>query len=245
MLDNELFTLALLKKNKGSKADLNSYLIDDLASGVEPSGNIVINSTNIISYAFHSCSNITGVSLPNAVTVGQQAFNGVNNISRLNVPKVETFGANAFPFLKVASINLPSAVTIGMGSLQNCTSSNEILIGRNIETIESNAFRNLGTATSVQSFTVRILGTPNSIASNIFNSAKQGDIYVPWAEGEVADAPWGASNATIHYNTVFDEEGNIISSSSPTLPLNSSLNDTLDTSLENESTPTEELESEE
>ena len=40
------------------------------------------------------------------------------------------------------------------------------------------------------------------------------DIYVPWAEGEVAWAPWGADISTsgakhinIHYNTVYDENG--------------------------------------
>ncbi|MDD7681279.1 MAG: leucine-rich repeat protein [Stecheria intestinalis] len=27
------------------------------------------------------------------------------------------------------------------------------------------------------------------------------DIYVPWAEGAVAGAPWGATNATVHYNS--------------------------------------------
>lgn len=105
-----------------------------------------------------------------------------------------------------------STVTIGSGCFANCNTSNEILIGQNIATIETNAFRNFATAGSVQSMTVRILGTPNSIASNIFNSAKQGDIYVPWTEGAVANAPWGATGATIHYNTVFDEDGNIISS---------------------------------
>lgn len=26
------------------------------------------------------------------------------------------------------------------------------------------------------------------------------DVYVPWAEGKVANAPWGAEGATIHYN---------------------------------------------
>ena len=26
------------------------------------------------------------------------------------------------------------------------------------------------------------------------------DIYVPWAEGTVNNAPWGATNATVHYN---------------------------------------------
>lgn len=188
------------------------YRIDDIADGSEPSGDIEITTTNIVHYAFHGHPNITGVSLPNAITVGQQAFNGINNISKFYAPKVETFGASAFPSLKVASINLPSVVTIGSGCFTNCTTSSEILIGRNITTIEANAFRNFATFNSVTSMTVRILGTPNSIASNIFNSAKTGDIYVPWAEGAVANAPWGATGATIHYNTVFDENGNVISS---------------------------------
>lgn len=33
------------------------------------------------------------------------------------------------------------------------------------------------------------------------------DIYVPWAEGEVDGAPWRADNATIHYNTQYDANG--------------------------------------
>ena len=32
------------------------------------------------------------------------------------------------------------------------------------------------------------------------------DIYVPWYEWEKTGAPWGATNATIHYGTVFEEE---------------------------------------
>lgn len=62
---------------------------------------------------------------------------------------------------------------------------------------------------------VRIIGTyPTSFPSNIFNGLGAGIsksvIYVPWAEGEVANAPWGATNATIHYNTVYDDDGNPI-----------------------------------
>lgn len=34
------------------------------------------------------------------------------------------------------------------------------------------------------------------------------DIYVPWGEGEVPNAPWSASNATIHYNYTGEEGGN-------------------------------------
>ena len=32
------------------------------------------------------------------------------------------------------------------------------------------------------------------------------DIYVPWAEDALANAPWGAPNATVHYNTLDDED---------------------------------------
>lgn len=49
-----------------------------------------------------------------------------------------------------------------------------------------------------------------SIANNSFAQCRAlKDIYVPWAEGVVANAPWG-TNATIHYNTVYDDNGNPI-----------------------------------
>ena len=43
-------------------------------------------------------------------------------------------------------------------------------------------------------------GTPLSIASNAFTDIKETTIKVPWSEGEVENAPWGATNATIIYN---------------------------------------------
>lgn len=50
-----------------------------------------------------------------------------------------------------------------------------------------------------------------SLHGNAFYQAKvMTDIYVPWSEGEVANAPWGATNATIHYNTVYDANGDPI-----------------------------------
>lgn len=45
------------------------------------------------------------------------------------------------------------------------------------------------------------LGTPTSIASSAFqNCPNLTTINVPWADGAVTDAPWGATNATINYN---------------------------------------------
>ena len=60
---------------------------------------------------------------------------------------------------------------------------------------------------------VRITGNVTYInSSSPFGSCPLlTDIYVPWAEGAISGAPWGATNATIHYNTVFDSDGNVIS----------------------------------
>ena len=53
--------------------------------------------------------------------------------------------------------------------------------------------------------TVTFQSTMNSMQSNSFlNCPKLTDIYVPWSEGEVANAPWGATSATIHYNWEVD-----------------------------------------
>lgn len=57
----------------------------------------------------------------------------------------------------------------------------------------------------------RITGTINTFSANTFNSCPNlTDIYVPWAQGAVANAPWSATNATIHYDTQFDSDGNIV-----------------------------------
>lgn len=48
---------------------------------------------------------------------------------------------------------------------------------------------------------VTIPDSVKSIDSNTFqNCTNLLTINVPWAEGEVAGAPWGATNATINYN---------------------------------------------
>lgn len=49
---------------------------------------------------------------------------------------------------------------------------------------------------------VTFLGKPKEMGADAFADCYSlTDIYVPWAEGEVANAPWGATNATIHYNS--------------------------------------------
>lgn len=48
--------------------------------------------------------------------------------------------------------------------------------------------------------TITFKGTPTSIANNALQNGNIKTINVPWAEGAVANAPWGATSATINYN---------------------------------------------
>jgi hypothetical protein len=65
-----------------------------------------------------------------------------------------------------------------------------------ITSIVSGAFNK---CTGLTSITFK--GTPTSISNTAFqNCTNLTTINVPWAEGAVASAPWGATNATINYN---------------------------------------------
>lgn len=100
-----------------------------------------------------------------------------------------------------ASGNLIEAKLYGHSKIrdyafQNCTKLALTSLPSGLTSIGSSAFQNCTGLTSI-TFT----GTPTSIASNAFSSCTNlTTINVPWAEGAVANAPWGATNATINYN---------------------------------------------
>ncbi len=95
---------------------------------------------------------------------------------------------------------------IANNAFNNCRSLTEIPYMPKLHSLLANAFYGCSGLTSFKFYTK---------ASSIHTYAFTGcinltDIYVPWAEGEVSGAPWGATNATIHYNTTYDENGNPI-----------------------------------
>jgi hypothetical protein len=108
---------------------------------------------------------------------------------------VVSIGGTALCEIGITSIIIPNGVTsIG----DNAFSENNLsfaFIPNSVKTIGLQAF-------AWNSFTSITL--PNSVTS-IGDYAFGGNydlttINVPWAEGEVAGAPWGATNATINYN---------------------------------------------
>ncbi len=68
---------------------------------------------------------------------------------------------------------MPKLYLLEGGAFQNCTQATEIIFPASLTSIASNAFSGCTNVT---------------------------DVYCPWAEGTVKNAPWGMTNATIHYN---------------------------------------------
>lgn len=95
------------------------------------------------------------------------------------------------------SVTFPEGITeIGSYVFQRCTALVITGIPDSVAAIGTRAFYGCNGLPSV---TFR--GTPLTIASDAFSGCSRLlTLNVPWAEGEVAGAPWGATKATINYN---------------------------------------------
>lgn len=130
--------------------------------------------TNLVNNAFYGITGYTTLDLKTVKTIGQQGFYG-GQMTSINFRGVQSIGANAFNGCsKLVEIDLPNTLT----------------------QVGSYAFRSCSSLT-----TARFHAKPIELFNTFYSCSKLKDIYVPWAEGEVADAPWGATNATVHYNS--------------------------------------------
>ena len=157
--------------------------------------------TKIGNYAFADCNNLRLSSLPNSVTeIGRYAFYDCFYMNLTSLPtsltKIYPSAFEECHALKITSI--PNGVTsIGDRAFYGCSSIITIEIPVSVYSVGSEAFRNCVNLTEVTFKDV--LDTVGSSAFS--NCPKLTNIYVPWAQGAVSGAPWGATNATIHYNT--------------------------------------------
>ena len=166
--------------------------------------------------------------LPNCervrIPVGVDKFStvmiGLKEIDLSGVGMLNDYQCNNFYTLEKATLN-PLWTTLNRDSFNNCVSlriinlenitefkSNclsgtinldEVVFNEGLISLASAAFQQSGIKKAVFRNSTDSLPT---IANNTFNNCNLlRDIFVPWAEGAVANAPWGATNATIHYNS--------------------------------------------
>lgn len=170
--------------------DCSQLALTELPSGI----------TQIDDEAFSNCSNLALTELPNGLKrIGTYAFCNCSNLALTELPSgITSIGQNAFMnCTKLAVSTLPSGVTyLNDSAFRGCTSivSMEIPIG--VTNVVGVPFRN---CTGLVTVTFR--GKPSFNSPSPFSGCTNlKTINVPWAEGEVSGAPWGATNATINYN---------------------------------------------
>ena len=133
--------------------------------------------TKVRDYLFYNCTHLALTSLPESITsIGDSAFASCLNLTLTSLPEgLTSIDENAF---------------------RKCTHLALTSLPEGLWVISARAFQG---CTSLTSITFK--GTPTTISSTVFNGCTNlTDIKVPWAEGAVSGAPWGATNATITYN---------------------------------------------
>ena len=152
--------------------------------------------------------NLREVILPECEQVGSYSISVLRSLTKIYAPKLKKTAANALrqnPLL--SDFDFTPLEEMGDATFADDVSLPNEIVMPNVTKIGSNAFIRLN-----GSRTYKFGTKATSIASNAFNLAGAIDIYVPWSQGAVANAPWGATNATIHYDTVYDENWNVVSS---------------------------------
>ena len=116
--------------------------------------NVIITcGTSIGNGAFHYCTSITSITIPDSVTsIGASAFYGCTGLTSIIIPdSVTNIGAEAFKSChNLTSITIGSSVTsIGNGAFRYCTSLTSIIIPNSVWRIGSYAFYDCSSLTSI------------------------------------------------------------------------------------------------
>ncbi len=172
------------------------FTLDNIAdkSALKNLGEITINLTKLGDEAFHGWSFET-IHLPNLERFPRYyPFNSYNQtgMKYVDMPNVSWLGKTFYgqwQFLGTYGdgdgvLKLKKVTHLGLDCFYQCEKLKKVYFYKKA-TLDSTPFHNCSGIT---------------------------DIYVPWSEGEVANAPWGANNATIHYDTGYHKDGNVVSS---------------------------------
>lgn len=131
-------------------------------------------------------------------TLKANAFQGAGGFTKLTIlDTITAIPSTCFGGSWMTELQLSCMLTsIGPYAFYS-TQIAEVTIPPLVVDIQNVAFANSPKLTKVT-----FKGTPTLVVADAFkNCTALTDIYVPWAENALNGAPWGATNATIHYNS--------------------------------------------
>ena len=149
--------------------------------------------------AMRECTKLENIDLPLLKTVSDYAFLGCTKLQSISLPSLTSCGTGIFFGCTILeSVSLPKLVSVGNNSFYNCPSLTQI---------DLPSAKTIGSAIVNGSFALEVINIGPSIVSihsSAFQYAPDGlVINLPVAEGVIANAPWGAPNAVINYNTPY------------------------------------------
>lgn len=150
------------------------------------------------SYCFQNCTKLTGLVFDGPARMDGEQWNRSGSRSCFDgCSQLATIYAKSDFSAKFIS---PSSNTM----FKNCPLTDVKIMGK--PDIHDNIFSGITTIKRV------IFGTTETAGFNLSSLAFKScsgvtDVYVGWPEGAVSGAPWGMTNATIHYDTTFDSDG--------------------------------------
>ena len=147
--------------------------------------------------SFHACSGVEELRLDNMEVVAESGFTFLSAMKTLYIPKMKRINKNGFYCPSaLLELNLPNTLeVIGQSAFYCANQLKKLVIPASVTSIAQNAFQSCTGLTKVI-----FMGTPSSLNSNVFSGCTGVlNIYVPWNYGQKSGAPWGCTNAVIHY----------------------------------------------
>ena len=156
--------------------------------------------TTLRYHMFYGCTRLVLTSLPESIIkIGDSTFYFCSNLALTSLPEnITSIETNAFYGCSNLTLtSLPENITsINSNTFNSCYKLASISFPKNLNDIAYYAFRD---CTGLKQITFR--STVTSISTSAFSGCSNLTVInAPWAEGAVAGAPWGATNATINYN---------------------------------------------
>lgn len=158
--DNNTKTASVTYRGKSFSDYSNEYTGEIIIPSSVTFNGITYNVSDIGSYAFYDCSDLTSVIIPNSVTnIGSGAFYSCTGLTSIEIPNSVTNIGGAFPYCTgLTSIEIPNSVTnIGGGAFSYCSALTSVTIGNNVANIGDKAFYYCSSLTSIE--------LPNSVTN--------------------------------------------------------------------------------
>ena len=205
-LDNDVFYNSAYYKDESKWINgvlyIDNYLIK-ANTGLSGVYDIRKGTCTIADGAFAGCSALTGITVPESVTViGNSAFSNTGLVSVLIPDSVKSIGEYTFRnCVSLEEIHIHQNVSaIGIGAFEGCKALRSIEIPDGIRAIENSVFVNCKNLTEIT-----IPGSVEAIGTNAFaNCSELRNIYYYGSEEEWNVIQIGTGNtslaeATIHY----------------------------------------------